>query len=311
MNTQPMPLLTWAQCHNILDPVLSLYEIEDHVNACVVNILMGADVLHTLVDARYAADAALRGFDDAITRLRAARKALAVAVTPPQVMICHYCTWVGTTHEAGHNEDDDEYRCPDCGSGDDIFFFNVVEATAAVAIWRQSDLPVSRHFTEHTTATLAKIAAWRFGQPAAPESPHVTAPASVLTVSAYDSVPVWTVVGAYDAIDSRNPRAAIFVEHGYGQTAVEGQQDALTRLVADWPNHLTDPDAFDADYDPRDELAVLAVFPGRLFDVCNAEPPTTVRPASAFEAREAETTYPGSLADHEASWLREEASHAH
>jgi hypothetical protein len=81
------------------------------------------------------------------------------------------------------------------------------------------------------------------------------------------NLPAWTVVGLYsDYRDYDKVLAATFVAHGYGRSALEGKWDALNRLVASQPNHLTNPEDFDADYDPREELIVLAVFPGALQD---------------------------------------------
>jgi len=81
------------------------------------------------------------------------------------------------------------------------------------------------------------------------------------------NLPAWTVVGLYPGYqDYSQVMATTFVAHGYGRTALEGKWDALSRLCADWPNHLTDPEDFDADYDPREELIVLAVLPGALQD---------------------------------------------
>ena len=115
------------------------------------------------------------------------------------------------------------------------------------------------------------------------------------------NLPVWTVVGLYaDYRDYDKVLAATFVAHGYGRTAIEGQWDALARLVAEEPNHLTDPDAFDADYDPRDDLIVLAVFPGQLYDRRNQHDAAAAFPlrphttaeleglAAAFAAAEAD-----------------------
>jgi hypothetical protein len=85
------------------------------------------------------------------------------------------------------------------------------------------------------------------------------------------NLPVWTVVGLYPDYRDYDDKvlAATFVAHGYGQTVIEGKWDALSRLCADLPNHLTNPEDFDEDYDPREELIVLAVFPGELYDPGN------------------------------------------
>ncbi len=81
------------------------------------------------------------------------------------------------------------------------------------------------------------------------------------------NLPAWTVVGLYsDYRDHDQVLGATFVAHGYGRSALEGKWDALNRLVASEPNHLTDPEDFDADYDPRAGLIVLAVFVGELQD---------------------------------------------
>ena len=81
------------------------------------------------------------------------------------------------------------------------------------------------------------------------------------------NLPAWTVVGLYsDYRDHNQVLGATFVAHGYGRSALEGKWDALNRLVASEPNHFTDPEDFDADYDPRAGLIVLAVFPGALQD---------------------------------------------
>lgn len=110
----------------------------------------------------------LNGLDETINTLRTVRQALAHATTPPQVAWCRssaLCSWAGTTHAAAWNADDGEYRCPECGSADNLVIMDPTEATEVLAECQGSASPAAQTIYRGITATLEQIAAWRFGQP--------------------------------------------------------------------------------------------------------------------------------------------------
>lgn len=60
------------------------------------------------------------GLDQLLELLERFRRQIENAIYPPKIMMCEapLCSWVGTSHDAAWSADDQEYRCPECGSSE-------------------------------------------------------------------------------------------------------------------------------------------------------------------------------------------------
>lgn len=161
--------ITWAQAQQLLAPVLrlehspeDLYEQTGDLAALATAVgLWSTQPRHT-IDATAAFDLTdvIEGLDRLLGSLQQVRHQLDSVARPPKPVLCYgtSCRWVGTTDEAAWNADDQEYRCPECGSSQ-LIIDNPVRAAEMAVTWSQTVWGQER--AAEIFAALDRIAAWK------------------------------------------------------------------------------------------------------------------------------------------------------